>query len=61
MKDSVNERRDFLKAGALGLAGGALAAGAGMTLNVQQAVAVTSSAAPAAPTRHGTSRMRTAT
>jgi polar amino acid transport system substrate-binding protein len=39
MKDSVNERRDFLKAGALGLAGGALAAGAGMTLNVQQAAA----------------------
>lgn len=39
MKNEVNERRDFLKAGALGLAGGALAAGAGMTLNVQQAAA----------------------
>lgn len=39
MTDTVNARRDFLKSGALGLAGGALAAGAGLTLNPQQAAA----------------------
>jgi polar amino acid transport system substrate-binding protein len=39
MTDKVNERRDFLKSGALGLAGGALVTGAGLTLNPQQAAA----------------------
>lgn len=43
MKDTVNHRRDFLKTGALGLAGGALAAGAGLSINVQQAAAQASS------------------
>ncbi len=39
MTDTMNERRDFLKSGALGLAGGALALGAGLTLDPQQAAA----------------------
>jgi polar amino acid transport system substrate-binding protein len=39
MNDPVNQRRDFLKAGALGLAGGAMAIGAGLTLDPKKAAA----------------------
>jgi hypothetical protein len=39
MDDSVAERREFLKTGAIGLAGGALLAGAATTLDPKTAAA----------------------